>query len=116
MKPAVLVVDDEAAIRLLCRVNLELEGFRVLEASSLAEARRELDTGDVALVLLDMRVGLERGDALLDEVHDLGIPVVVVSGSAEVDADWTGRADRVLGKPFEIRDLLDAVRSLAPAG
>src|SRR5579884_1653728 len=33
-KPAVLVVDDEPAIRLLCRVNLELEGCRVLEAST----------------------------------------------------------------------------------
>lgn len=115
VKPAVLVVDDEAAIRLLCRVNLELEGFRVLEASSLADARRELDTGDVALVLLDMRVGMERGDALIDEVQDLGIPVVVVTGSAELDPGWARRADRVLGKPFEIDELLAAVRSLALA-
>ena len=33
-----LVVDDDASIRLLCRVNLELEGYRVLEAKSIAEA------------------------------------------------------------------------------
>jgi CheY-like chemotaxis protein len=63
-----------------------------------------------------MRIGMERGDALLDEVHDLGIPVVVVTGSAELDADWSRRADRVLGKPFQIDDLLDAVRTLAVAG
>ena len=31
----VLVVDDEPAIRLLCRLNLELEGFRVLEADGI---------------------------------------------------------------------------------
>ena len=38
-RPAVLVVDDEPSIRLLCRINLELEGFDVLEAGTLAEAR-----------------------------------------------------------------------------
>ena len=36
--PVVLVVDDAPSLRLLCRVNLELEGYRVLEAGTLAEA------------------------------------------------------------------------------
>jgi DNA-binding NtrC family response regulator len=112
---AVLVVDDEPAIRLLCRVNLELDGYRVLEASTLDEARTELEAGGIALVLLDMRIGNERGDVLLGELHERGVPVVVVTGSAELDADWASRADAVLGKPFAIDDLLDAVRSLAVA-
>ena len=112
----ILVVDDEPAIRLLCRVNLELEGYRVLEAASLDDARRALDSGDVALVLLDMRIGMERGDALLDELQALTIPVVVVTGSADVqEAEWAGRADAVLGKPFEIDALLRCVRTLARA-
>jgi DNA-binding NtrC family response regulator len=110
----VLVVDDEPAIRLLVRVNLELEGYRVVEAATLDAARRGLDSGDVGLVLLDMRIGRERGDSLLDELHALSIPVVVVTGSADVqEAEWAGRADAVLGKPFEIDELLRAVRSLA---
>jgi two-component system KDP operon response regulator KdpE len=109
----VLVVDDEPAIRLLVRVNLELEGYRVLEASSLGAARRELDSGDVGLVLLDMRIGRERGDTLLDELQALSIPVVVVTGSADVqEAEWVGRADAVLGKPFAIDELLRSVRAL----
>lgn len=113
--PAVLVVDDEPAIRLLCRVNLELDGYRVLEASTLDAARRELEAEAVALVLLDLRIGNERGDALLDELHAQGVPVVVVTGSAELDAEWAARADAVLGKPFSLDDLLQAVRSLAVA-
>jgi DNA-binding NtrC family response regulator len=111
----VLVVDDEPAIRLLCRVNLELDGYRVLEASSLGEARTQLAAGGIALVLLDMRIGNERGDSLLGELRELGIPVVVVTGSAELDAEWASRANAVLGKPFAIDDLLDAVRTLAIA-
>jgi DNA-binding response OmpR family regulator len=113
--PAVLVVDDEPAIRLLCRVNLELEGFRVVEASSLGQARTELEAQGIVLVLLDMRIGNERGDSLLDELRERRIPVVVVTGSAELDAEWASRADAVLGKPFAIDDLLEAVRSLAIA-
>ena len=108
-----LVVDDEPAIRLLCRVNLELEGYRVLEATSLGEARRLLAEGTIAAVLLDMRIGNERGETLLGELRDSGVPVVVVTGSAEIDADWAKDADAVLGKPFAIDELLRAVHSVA---
>lgn len=111
---AVLVVDDEPAIRLLCRVNLELEGLRVLEAPTLGEARRQLAEEAIDLVLLDMRVGNERGDTLLDELNERRIPVVMVTGSVELDAAWTSRANAVLGKPFPIDLLLETVRSLLP--
>ena len=110
-----LVVDDEPAIRLLCRINLELEGFAVREATSLDEARHELDAAPVDLVLLDMRIGRERGDSLLDELAALEIPVVIVTGSAEADPSWRDRTVAVLGKPFEIDELLRAVREHAAA-
>ena len=112
-----LVVDDEPAIRLLCRVNLELEGYHVLEATSLGEARRVLADGNIAAVLLDMRIGNERGETLLEELREAGVPVIVVTGSAELDAaDWAKEADAVLGKPFALDDLLQAVHSVARAG
>lgn len=110
---AVLVVDDEPAIRLLCRINLELDGYAVREATSLDEARRELDDGPVALVLLDMRIGAERGDALLDELKARQVPVVVVTGSAEVDPAWKDKTVAVMGKPFQIDELLRTVRAHA---
>lgn len=112
-KATVLVVDDEPAIRLLCRVNLELEGYLVLEATSLGEARRLLAEETIAAVLLDMRIGNERGETLLGELRDSGVPVVVVTGSAEVDAEWAKDAGAVLGKPFAIDELLRAVHSVA---
>jgi DNA-binding NtrC family response regulator len=113
----VLVVDDEPAIRLLCRVNLELEGYRVVEATSLSDARRILAEETIAAVLLDMRIGNERGETLLWELKETGVPVIVVTGSAEVDAaDWAKEADAVLGKPFALDDLLHAVRSVAQHG
>jgi DNA-binding response OmpR family regulator len=113
VQATVLVVDDEPAIRLLCRVNLELEGYRVVEAQTLDEARQTLAAERVAAVLLDMRIGNERGESLLGELRESKVPVIVVTGSAELDAAWSRDADAVLGKPFAIDDLLHAVRSVA---
>ena len=110
-KPVVLVVDDEPAIRLLCKVNLELAGYEVREAGTLGEARELAGGGDVAVVLLDMHVGSERSEALLAELRGRGLPVAVVTGSADLEA-LRGSADAVLGKPFTITDLESVVAEL----
>ena len=53
----VLVVDDERSLRLLCRVNLELDGHIVHEAGTLAEARELIDKESLDVILLDVHVG-----------------------------------------------------------
>jgi DNA-binding NtrC family response regulator len=113
-KPVVLVVDDEPAIRLLCRVNLELEGFEVAEAETLEAARAVIDGGGVAAVLLDMHIGLEHGQALLEELvaAEPRIPVAVVSGSTDLHTEAYARADAILTKPFTIERLTGVVHSL----
>jgi DNA-binding NtrC family response regulator len=105
-------VDDEPAIRLLCKVNLELAGYEVREASNLAEARAQLDPEMISVVLLDMHVGRERSDTFLDEIKGVQVPVVVVSGSTDLDR-LRDRADGVLPKPFAIDDLEAIVERLA---
>jgi DNA-binding NtrC family response regulator len=108
----VLVVDDEPSIRLLCRVNLELGGYEVREAATLDEARQAL-LDPVDVVLLDMHVGRERGDDLLEELLRRGIPVALVTGSTDIDALAGRGADAVLAKPFTIDDLEATVGRLA---
>jgi DNA-binding NtrC family response regulator len=112
----VLVVDDEPAIRLLCRVNLELDGYEVVEAGSLPEARLALAEEDVDVVVLDLHLRGHRADELVAEAHALEPPVrvVLVTGSVDVNAEGPD-ADAVLGKPFEIEALLRIVRNLAEA-
>ena len=107
----VLVVDDEASLRLLCRVNLELEGHRVREASTLAEARAELEREVPDVVLLDVHVGADDGLELLDEIDTLDLPtrVVLLSGTSEVGPELRERVDVVLGKPFDLKRLAAAV-------
>jgi DNA-binding NtrC family response regulator len=113
----VLVVDDEPSIRLLCRVNLELDGHEVLEASSLATAREELERDDVDVVVLDVHLYHERSDPLVAECHGRRppIPVVLVTGSVEITDAGLSDADATLPKPFELDQLLSTVRNLARA-
>jgi DNA-binding NtrC family response regulator len=111
----VLVVDDEPSIRLLCRVNLELDGHEVLEADSLASVRETLAAHDVDVVVLDVHLYNERSDALIAECHERRppIPVVLVTGSADITQAALTGADAVLPKPFELGAFLSTVRELA---
>jgi two-component system, OmpR family, KDP operon response regulator KdpE len=111
----ILVVDDEPSIRLLCRVNLELDGYEVLEASSLATARETLEAEDVDVVVLDVHLHRERSDPIVTECHARRppIPVVLVTGSVEITDPGLSEADAILPKPFELDQLLSTVRNLA---
>jgi len=110
----ILVVDDEPSIRLLCRVNLELEGLRVLEAGTLGQARLLLETEDVEAVLLDVHVAGERGSTLLYELRDAEQPISVafLTGSETLADAEVAAADAVLRKPFAIDALTTTVRRL----
>jgi DNA-binding NtrC family response regulator len=107
----ILVVDDEPSLRLLCRVNLELEGYRVLEAGTIDVARDLLGAESVDVVLLDVHVGTDSGLDLLDEIEGLELPVrvVVLSGTSEISPQLRTRVDGVLGKPFALTELSAAV-------
>jgi DNA-binding response OmpR family regulator len=107
-----LVVDDDAALRLLCRVNLELEGFAVREAATVGEAEAALEAERPDVILLDVHLGGEQTHELLARVRAAGIPVALVTGSVDIQ-DYRGSADAILGKPFAPEALVETARRLA---
>jgi DNA-binding NtrC family response regulator len=107
-----LIVDDDAALRLLCRVNLELEGFAVREAATVAEAEAAIAAERPDVVLLDVHLGGEQTHDLLARIRGEGIPVVLVTGSVDID-DYRDSVDTVLGKPFVPQTLVETARRLA---
>jgi DNA-binding response OmpR family regulator len=111
----VLVVDDDASIRLLCRINLELEGWTVREAASVAEARTELADGKVDIVLLDVHVGSDNGVEFAEELRrDFPhIAVAMLTGSIGTPMLDDASADAVISKPFTLDELSETVRTLA---
>jgi DNA-binding response OmpR family regulator len=108
----VLVVDDDASIRLLCRLNLEHEGWQVYEAGTLQHARAELDSQDIAVVLLDVHVGTGSGLDFLDELRRdrPQLKVILLTGSEEVRET---ASDGVIAKPFTLEQLTSTVANLA---
>lgn len=107
-----LVVEDDPALRMLCRVNLELEGFAVREAATVGEAEAAIAAERPDVVLLDVNLGGEQTNDLLANIRASGIPVALVTGSVDID-DYRDRADAVLGKPFAPQTLVETARRLA---
>jgi DNA-binding response OmpR family regulator len=104
----VLVVDDERAIRMLCRVNLSASGIDVLEAenglTALELARREQPD----LVLLDVMMpdvdGWTVARALADDERTREIPIVFLTARAESADKRMGQQLGGVGyvvKPFD---------------
>jgi DNA-binding response OmpR family regulator len=115
----VLVIDDEAPIRLLCRVNLEAEGMSVIEApdgpSGVDKAREE----EPDVILLDVMMpgldGWRVAEQLLEDDRTVAIPIIFLTARAEF-------RDRARGldiggidyvtKPFNPLELAPLVRKL----
>jgi DNA-binding response OmpR family regulator len=110
----VLVVDDDASIRFLCRVNLELERWAVRDADSLDQARAHLAQGGVDAVLLDVHVGSASGIDFLKEIRATypGVPVAMLTGTVGSPSLEGVETDAVISKPFRLEELTDTVRDL----
>jgi DNA-binding NtrC family response regulator len=110
----VLVVEDDPSLRLLCRVNLELEQHRVLEADTLSRARALLESEPIDVVLLDLHVGDEHGFELLPYLREVrpDAAVCLLSGTAESDPERPEGVQAFIRKPFELEDLTGTVQRL----
>jgi DNA-binding response OmpR family regulator len=115
----VLVIDDEAPIRLLCRVNLEAEGMQVLEAgdgpSGLEEARREKPDVILLDVMMPALDGWRVAEQLLDDASTQDIPIIFLTARAEFRDRARGLdiggVDYVT-KPFNPLELAALVRDM----
>ena len=112
----ILVVDDEARMRRFVRMNLELEGFLVLEASDGLEAIRKTREEMPDLVLLDVEMPKLDGFETLREIRRTSpVPVIMLTVRSEEDDLIRGLdlgADDYVTKPFSARELVSRVNAL----
>jgi CheY-like chemotaxis protein len=113
----ILVVEDDAIVRMLIVDVLEELAFSVLEAADAEEALAVVNDLDQAIDLMMTDVGLPDmdGKQLATRVRGLrpALPILFASGYAENIDVPAGM--QVIGKPFSIDQLRDKVKSMLPA-
>lgn len=110
----VLVVEDDKEIRALVKSCLQVEGFDVLTAVSIAEAERMLSHAKPELLILDL--GLPDGDGFDLVTHvrkEHNLPIIIISArdqEAQKIRLLDAGADDYLSKPFGVQELLARIR------
>ena len=114
----VLIVDDDARLRELLRVNLEYDGMTVVEASTAEEGLRALESDPPDLVMLDvMMPGIDGWEMLrrMRERHGIeSLPVMMFSGKTEggVEKAAEGGAQAFVGKPRDPIELVERAKAM----
>ena len=109
----VLLVEDSPDIGELVKTFLELEGTTVAGPATTAEEARKLMAErrpHVALVDFHLRDGNAYG--LIARLRELGVPVIMISGSIEFPLPISVEGVTMLEKPFSEAQLLACLRSL----
>jgi DNA-binding response OmpR family regulator len=113
----IVVVDDQPDIRLMCRVNLALEGYEVIEASDGETGLHAVFAYRPDLVLLDVMMpgldGWEVLETLKASPRTASIPVVLLTARVQREDEirgWRSGAADYLAKPFNPSTLSEVVR------
>jgi len=115
----VLIIDDEAPIRLLCRVNLEAEGVEVIEAcdgaSGIETARRERPDVILLDVMMPRLDGWDVAELLVGDELTKEIPIIFLTARAEVRDRARGLdigGIEYVTKPFNPLELAPLIEAL----
>lgn len=112
----ILVVDDEERMARFIRLNLEHDGFRVIEAYRGMQAIQKIRISMPDLVLLDVMMPDIDGFEVLKMIREVSsIPVIMLTAKGEEDDRVHGLelgADDYITKPFSPRELVSRVRAV----
>ncbi len=115
----VLIVDDEAPIRKMICLALEVAEFLPLEAESADDAWRVIHDARPDLILLDWMMpgvsGLEFARRLQRDENTRDLPIIMLTAKTEEDSKIQGLeagADDYIAKPFSPRELVARIRAV----
>ena len=112
----ILVVDDEERMVRFIRLNLEYDGFQVIEAFNGNQAIEQVRSKLPDLVLLDVMMPDIDGFEVLRIIRETStVPVIMLTAKGEEDDRVRGLelgADDYITKPFSPRELVSRVRAV----
>jgi DNA-binding response OmpR family regulator len=110
-KEVVLVVEDDAALRVGLEMNLAVEGYKVVSAPNAADGMKLAREQKPDLIILDLMLPDSSGLEVLEDLRAKfsELPVIILSAKSELEDKVEGLqlgADDYLTKPFELPELL----------
>lgn len=117
IKQEILIVDDQPGIRLLLQDVFINEGYGVMVAHTGLEALEKIYEHSFDLVMLDYRLPILNGGEVLQKMtkDQIIIPVILMSGLIEnIEGDFRKEdmTIKIVGKPFDLIDLIELVKSM----
>jgi two-component system KDP operon response regulator KdpE len=112
----ILVVDDEPRMRRFIRMNLDLEGYRVIEADNGLEAMQRVREDLPELVLLDVMMPEMDGFEALRLIRETSnVPIIMLTVKGDEEDRVRGLelgADDYVAKPFSPRELSSRIKAV----
>lgn len=112
----ILIVEDERRMARFIRLNLEHDGFQVVEAFTGQQAIQQLRDTFPDLILLDVMLPDMDGFAVLQTIREISeVPIIMLTAKGEEDDRVRGLelgADDYVTKPFSPRELVSRVRAV----
>jgi len=115
----IIVIDDDYAINELIKVNLELQGYQVLQAYNGTEGFALVKQENPSLIVLDVMMPEVDGYTVAKRIRQCpeteGIPIIMLTAMSQLNDKVAGfdiGVDDYLTKPFELEELIVRVRAL----
>ena len=117
----VLLIEDEAALRLVVRINLTFDGHDLLEAENGAAGLELARTAKPDVIVLDLRLpdldGWQVTDELRDDPGTSSIPLIFLTAHTDTATRERGLqlgAKAFITKPFDMNELVECIAEVVP--
>lgn len=112
---SLLIVDDQPGIRLLLKDVLTNEGYKISLAETGLEALEKIYEHTFDLVILDYRLPILDGGAVVKKLEELNIrvPIIMMTGLIESMEDVVTNHEMVIdviAKPFNLQDICERIK------
>jgi DNA-binding response OmpR family regulator len=117
----ILVVEDEADLCSTVTKAISHDGFSAIGVNTIRDASFKLKNQTYSCILIDMRIGEERGEDLIElirtrkDYNNVATPIIVISGFLDKDVimEIRGKIQGAIVKPFDAKSLLEMLNKLA---
>jgi two-component system phosphate regulon response regulator PhoB len=123
MSQKILIIEDEPDIRKTLEYNISREGYHVVGASSLLEAKSQIESDSFSLILLDLMLpdgsGLDLCREIKSDKEKSSVPIIILTAKDdEVDkvVGFELGADDYVTKPFSVRELILRMKAVLKRG